>query len=169
MINNKSKVPIKLDANFIAKALGAEIVNKRLSWDEYFISIAKDVSSRSTCVRKHVGVVIVNDSKHILTTGYNGSIRGLEHCSDVGCLMVDNHCVRTIHAEANAICQAAVNGVSLNNSVAYVTVSPCWNCFKLMVNAGIKTIIVGESYSDTKQNSMVEEHSKLIGIDLRYV
>ena len=111
----------------------------RVSWEKYFMNISKEVSTRSTCDRKHVGAVIVR-KKTILSTGYNGSIKGLPHCSDSGCEMVDGHCVRTTHAEANAIVQAAKNGVRIDNAEIFVTASPCYNCFKLIANAGIKKI-----------------------------
>src|SRR5687768_17940338 len=92
----------------------------RASWDEYFMSIAQVVATRSTCPRKYVGAVIVRN-RTILSTGYNGSIRGMPHCSDVGHMMEDNHCVATIHAEANAIIQAARNGVMIEGATNYVT------------------------------------------------
>ena len=109
-------------------------MNDRVSWKTYFMNIAKEVSTRSTCDRKHVGAVIVRD-KTILSTGYNGSIKGLKHCDEIGHEMIDGHCVRTTHAEANAIVQAAKNGVSINESKIYVTASPCYNCFKLIANS----------------------------------
>ena len=87
-------------------------MDSRASWDEYFMNIARMVASRATCDRKHVGAVLVRD-RTILSTGYNGSIRGLRHCSEEGHMMEDGHCVRTIHAEANAIIQAARNGVRI--------------------------------------------------------
>jgi len=113
------------------------------------MNIAKEVSTRSTCDRKHVGAVIVRD-KTILSTGYNGSIKGLKHCDEIGHEMVDGHCVRTTHAEANAIVQSAKNGVSINNSEIYVTASPCYNCFKLIANSGINTIYYYEFYRDER-------------------
>ena len=112
---------------------------QRVSWGTYFMNIAQEVATRSTCDRKHVGAVIVRD-KTILSTGYNGSIKGLPHCDEAGCEMVEGHCVRTTHAEANAIVQAAKNGVKIELSEIYVTASPCYNCFKLIANAGIKII-----------------------------
>jgi len=124
-------------------------MNKRVTWKTYFMNIAKEVSTRSTCDRKHVGAVIVRD-KTILSTGYNGSIKGLKHCDEIGHEMVDGHCVRTTHAEANAIVQSARNGVSINNSEIYVTASPCYNCFKLIANSGIKTIYYDEFYRDER-------------------
>jgi dCMP deaminase len=88
--------------------------------------------------------------KTILSTGYNGSVRGLPHCDDTGHMMEDNHCVATIHAESNAIIQAARNGVRLEGADIYVTASPCWNCFKMLANAGIKNIYYGEFYRDDR-------------------
>jgi dCMP deaminase len=86
----------------------------------------------------------------ILSTGYNGSIRGLPHCSDVGHMMEEGHCVATIHAEANAIIQAAKNGVMIEGGSIYVTASPCWGCFKQCANAGIQRICYGEFYRDER-------------------
>ena len=122
---------------------------KRASWDEYFMAIAREVATRSTCSRKHVGAAIVRD-KMILATGYNGSIRGLPHCDDEGHLMEDGHCVRTVHAEANAIVQAARHGVRIEGASIYVTASPCWGCFRLIANAGIARIGFGEFYRDER-------------------
>ena len=133
----------------------------RVSWKDYFMNIAREVSTRSTCNRKHVGAVIVRE-KTILSTGYNGSIKGLPHCDEVGCEMVDGHCVRTTHAEANAIVQAAKNGIQINQSEIYVTASPCYDCFKLIANAGIKIIYYDEFYRDKR----IIEKSKEIGIQL---
>jgi dCMP deaminase len=113
------------------------------------MNIAKEVATRSTCDRKHVGSVIVRD-KSILATGYNGSVRGLGHCDDEGHLMEDGHCVRTVHAEANAIVQAARNGMRIDGAGIYVTASPCWGCFRLIANAGIVRIVFGEFYRDPK-------------------
>lgn len=121
----------------------------RADWHVYFMNIARQVATRSTCDRKHVGAVIVRD-KTILSTGYNGSIRGLPHCDDVGHDMDGGHCVATVHAEANAIIQAAKNGVSIEGAELYTTASPCWSCFKLIANSGIRTIYYGEFYRDQK-------------------
>ena len=122
---------------------------KRLTWDEYFMTIAQVVASRATCDRKHVGAVIVRE-RTILSTGYNGSVRGLAHCDEVGHMMENDHCVATIHAEANALVQAARNGVGLDSASIYITASPCWNCFKLIANAGIREIFFGEFYRDDR-------------------
>jgi dCMP deaminase len=124
-------------------------MTERLSWDDYFMSIAHMVSGRSTCPRKSVGAVIVRDHT-ILSTGYNGSIRGLGHCEQEGCMMEDDHCVATIHAEANAIILAARNGVMLDGAECYVTASPCWNCFKMLANTGVGRIVYGEFYRDAR-------------------
>ena len=121
----------------------------RVDWHTYFMNIARQAATRSTCDRKHVGAVIVRD-KTILSTGYNGSIRGLPHCDEVGHLMENDHCVATVHAEANAIIQAAKNGVLIDGAMIYVTASPCWNCFKQIANAGIRRIVYGEFYRDER-------------------
>jgi dCMP deaminase len=136
----------------------------RASWDEYFMSIAQVVATRSTCPRKYVGSVIVRN-RIILSTGYNGSIRGMPHCSDVGHMMEDGHCVATIHAEANAIIQAARNGVNIDTATCYVTASPCWNCFKQLANAGIVRIAYGEFYRDER----IFEIARQIGVELIHV
>lgn len=133
----------------------------RASWDDYFMNIAREVSTRSTCDRKFVGAVIVRD-KSILATGYNGSIRGLPHCDEEGHLMEEGHCVRTVHAEANAIVQAARNGVRIEGAGIYVTASPCWGCFRLIANAGIDRIAFGEFYRDAR----IFEFSQRLGIAL---
>jgi len=131
-------------------------MDKRVDWDTYFMNIAREVATRSTCPRKSVGAVIVRD-RRILSTGYNGSIKGMPHCTDVGCDMVDGHCVATVHAEANAIIQAARNGVCIDGGDIYVTASPCWNCFKLIANSGIKRIFYGEFYRDEKSLKVAKE------------
>ncbi len=121
----------------------------RLGWDDYFMSIARVVASRSTCDRKRVGAVLVKD-RIILSTGYNGSIRGMPHCDDVGHMMQDGHCIATIHAEANAIIQAARNGIAIDGATLYTTASPCWNCFKMILNAGICRIVFDEFYGEQR-------------------
>jgi dCMP deaminase len=121
----------------------------RVSWDQYFMNIAREVATRSTCSRKHVGALIVRD-KVILSTGYNGSVRGLPHCDEVGHMLEDGHCVRTIHAEANAVIQAATHGVRIEGAGIYVTASPCWSCFKMIANAGLTRIVYGEFYRDER-------------------
>jgi dCMP deaminase len=125
------------------------------------MNIARVVSSRSTCERKFVGAVIVRD-KTILSTGYNGSIRGMPHCTDVGHMMEDGHCVATLHAEVNAIIQAAKNGVAIEGATIYVTASPCWNCFKTIANSGILRILYGEFYRDER----IFEVAARLGLEL---
>ena len=125
------------------------------------MAIARQAATRSTCDRKHVGAVVVRD-RIILATGYNGSIRGLAHCDESGHLMEDGHCVRAMHAEANAIVQAARSGVRIDAAEIYVTASPCFGCFKLIANAGIKKIVYGEFYRDQR----IFDFSQRIGIEL---
>jgi dCMP deaminase len=137
------------------------MAENRISWDEYFMNIAREIATRATCNRKHVGALIVRD-RTILSTGYNGSVRGLPHCDEVGHMMEDGHCVRTIHAEANAIIQAAKNGTSIAGAGVYVTASPCWSCFKMIANAGITRIVFGEFYRDER----IYEQSRILGIEL---
>ena len=134
---------------------------ERVSWETYFMNIAAEVATRSTCDRKHGGAVIVKD-KTILSTGYNGSIKGLPHCDEAGHEMVAGHCVRTTHAEANAIVQGAKNGVKINHAEIYITASPCYNCFKLIANAGIKSIYFLEFYREER----IIEHAREAGIEL---
>jgi dCMP deaminase len=117
----------------------------RPDWDSYFMKIAYAVSERSTCDRAFVGCVLVLD-KRILTTGFNGSPVGQPHCDEVGHLLVDEHCVRTIHAETNAIIQAAVHGVSTRGCFCYVTHFPCLNCTKALINAGITRLVYHIAY-----------------------
>jgi dCMP deaminase len=133
----------------------------RKNWDEYFMEIAKVVASRATCDRKHVGAVLVRD-RTILSTGYNGSIRGLPHCDEVGHMMENGHCVATIHAEANAIIQAAKNGVGIDGATIYTTASPCWPCFQLIANSGARRIVFGEFYRDAR----IFEYAQKVAIEL---
>src|SRR5512142_743081 len=111
----------------------------RVSWDQYFMNIAREVSTRSTCDRLHVGAVIVRD-KMILSTGYNGAPKGLPHCDDIGHEMTNGHCTRTVHAEQNSVIQAAYNGVSTKDSILYTQWLPCVMCAKTIINAGIRRV-----------------------------
>src|SRR6202162_6096162 len=131
-------------------------MTERVDWHTYFMNIAREVSTRAPCPRKHVGAVVVRD-RTILSTGYNGSIRGLPHCEDAGCVMEDGHCVATVHAEANAILQAARNGVGVAGAELYTTASPCWPCFKLIANSGIRRVYYGEFYRDEKSLAVARE------------
>ncbi len=128
----------------------------RVGWHTYFMNIAHQVATRSTCPRKHVGAVIVRD-RSILSTGYNGSLPGLPHCEDVGCIIEEGHCVSTLHAEANAIIQAAKHGMRIEAAEIYTTASPCWPCFKLIANSGIRRIYYGEFYRDQRSLAVSRE------------
>jgi dCMP deaminase len=128
----------------------------RPGWDEYFMQIARTVSTRATCPRASVGCVLVREHR-ILTTGYNGSPRGVAHCSEVGCTLTNDHCMRATHAEANAIVQAALHGVHLAGSLAYCTHQPCVNCSKLLISAGIEKIVYAEAYPDPIAQGLLSE------------
>jgi dCMP deaminase len=136
---------------------------ERPSWDHYFMQIASDVSTRATCNRRKVGAVVVLE-KRILTTGYNGAPHGLPHCTEpgVGCKMQDGHCIRTLHAEQNAIIQGALYGIALKGSSLYVTCQPCNNCAKMIINAGILRVIFDGDYPD----DFAMELFKQAGIEL---
>ncbi|MDR2063948.1 MAG: ComE operon protein 2 [Candidatus Nomurabacteria bacterium] len=118
---------------------------KRMAWKNYFMSLAKMAAERATCERLKVGAIIVRD-KRIIATGYNGSVSGEVHCIDEGCRMVDGHCIRTIHGEANAILQCAKYGVPTDGAEIYVTHFPCLNCTKLIIQAGIKRVYYERDY-----------------------
>jgi len=118
----------------------------RPDWDSYFMKIAYAVSERSTCDRAFVGCVLVRD-KRILTTGFNGSPSGQPHCDEVGHLVVEGHCVRTIHAETNAVIQAALHGISTRSCTCYVTHFPCINCTKVLINSGITRLVYDVAYN----------------------
>lgn len=118
----------------------------RATWQEYFMNIAKIVSERSTCDRAYVGCVLVNKDNRIVSTGYNGSISGNAQCDEVGHTMRDGHCIATIHAEMNAILYCAKEGISIKNSVCYVTHFPCLNCTKALIQAGISKIYYENGY-----------------------
>lgn len=130
--------------------------NNRPSWDEYFLKLAMLASERATCPRMHVGCVLVKD-RFVLATGYNGSLPGQPHCDDVGCLIVDNHCVRTNHAEINALVQAARHGVNVSGSTAYITNMSCTTCAKALIAAGIKRVVVFSDFHDTLATKFYSE------------
>jgi len=129
---------------------------KRPSWDEYFLKLAMLSSERSTCPRMHCGCVLVKD-RFILATGYNGSLPGHPHCDDVGCMIVDNHCVRTNHAEINALTQAAIHGVNIKGATAYITNMSCTTCAKALIAAGIKRVVVFSDFHDTLATQFYNE------------
>ena len=130
------------------------------------MKIARVVAMRATCYRKHVGAVIVRD-KCILATGYNGSIRGLAHCDEDGHLMEDGHCVRTIHAEMNAVAQAARRGVSIDGAAIYTTASPCWACFRVLVNAGVRRFLYAEPYREDDAKARIDEVARNLGLEVK--
>ena len=109
------------------------------------MDMARKVAERSTCDRAHVGCVLVRDNR-VLATGYNGSVSGMPHCNDVGHYIVNNHCKRTIHAEMNAIIQCALHGVSSKGAIVYVTHYPCYDCAKVLVNAGVLVVNYEQTY-----------------------
>ncbi len=138
----------------------------RPSWDSFFMDIATATATRATCDRKHVGCVLVRD-KRMIAAGYNGSIAGLDHCDDVGHDMHETHCVRTVHAEANAIADAARRGAALEGVTAYVTALPCWSCFKLLAQAGVLTVVYGEAYrAEDELAKRTFEAAKRLGIGI---
>jgi len=136
----------------------------RPSWDDYFLDIAKLVAKRSTCLRRHVGAVIVKD-KRILTTGYNGAPSGLVHCEKVGCLRDQlkvpsgerHELCRALHAEMNAILQAAQYGINVSGSIMYCTNKPCVICAKMIINAGIKRVVILSDYPDKLAEQFLKE------------
>lgn len=140
----------------------------RLSWQEYFMNLAMTVSQRGTCDRAYVGCVIVNKENRIVSTGYNGSIKGNPHCDEIGHTMRDGHCIATIHAEMNALLYCAKEGISVNGCIAYVTHFPCLNCTKSLIQAGISKIYYNNAYRVDDYAKELLERNKIpyINIDL---
>ena len=140
------------------------MADTRPSWDEYFMDITRRVATRSTCLRRAVGAILVHD-KRIIASGYNGGPSGLAHCLDIGCLREklgipsgqQHELCRGIHAEQNAIIQAARYGVSIEGSVLYCTTQPCTQCTKMLINAGITEIVYAEGYPDDLARELLEE------------
>ena len=138
--------------------------NQRPDWDSYFMEIASIVSKRSTCTRRNVGALIVKN-KRILATGYNGAPTGLRHCIDLGCMRErlkiasgERHeLCRGLHGEQNAFLQAALHGTSLKDSVLYSTTQPCIICAKMIINAGIKEIVIRGDYPDKMSKDLLRE------------
>lgn len=147
-------------------------MEKRPSWDEYFMRIAELIKTRSTCLRRQVGAVIVKD-KRILATGYNGAPKNLKHCIEIGCLRTQlkipsgerQELCRASHAEENAIVQCALHGISSKDAIIYATVTPCTHCAKIMINAGIKEIIYKDYYPDKLAQELLEK----AGIKMRKI
>lgn len=141
------------------------IMDKRIKWDQYFMMQAVLLASRSTCERLSVGAVIVRD-KRIIAGGYNGSVAGDDHCIDVGCYLEDGHCVRTIHAEMNAILQCAKFGESTDDAEIYVTDFPCLQCTKMLLQAGITKINYLRNYHN---NDYAQKLINLKSIELNKI
>lgn len=134
----------------------------RPSWDEYFMTIAKIVATRSTCDRLRSGAVLVKNNR-IIATGYNGSPPGLPHCDDAGHMIEEGHCVRTIHGEHNVILQAAtIPGASTEGSTMYTKYSPCIHCYKYVIAAGVKRVVLGQVY----RNAAAVEYLKQAGVQV---
>jgi dCMP deaminase len=155
----------------MAKDSGSKSV--RPSWDDYFLELADAASRRATCDRGKSGCVIVRD-KQILATGYVGSPAGLPHCDDVGHLMkkviqengeISEHCVRTVHAEQNAICQAAKRGISIEGATVYTRMTPCRTCAMLLINCGIKKVVCERKYQLSEESEQLFAEA---GIELLY-
>lgn len=145
------------------------MADTRPSWDEYFMDITRRVATRSTCLRRAVGAILVHD-KRIIASGYNGGPSGLAHCLDIGCLREklgipsgqQHELCRGIHAEQNAIIQAARYGVSIEGSVLYCTTQPCTQCTKMLINAGITEIVYAEGYQDDLARELLEESGIIV-------
>lgn len=128
----------------------------------YFLKIMDVVGSRGTCDRGRSGCIIVHE-KNIISTGYVGAPRGLEHCDDVGHLMKDNHCIRSTHAEQNAIINAAKNGVKTEGAVLFCTMYPCFSCCKMIINAGIIRVVARNDYHESEES---KKAFALAGVDV---
>lgn len=147
-------------------------VDERPSWDEYFMSIADQVATRSTCLRRQIGAVLVRD-KRILATGYNGVPSGLRHCAEVGCIRerlgipsgTRHEMCRGLHAEQNTVIQAARHGINIDGATIYCTAHPCVQCTKILLNAGIKSIVYRDSYPDELSGILLDES----GIEVRHI
>jgi len=146
--------------------------NERPSWDDYFLELANAASNRATCDRGKSGCVIVRD-KQVLATGYVGSPAGLPHCDDVGHLMkkviqengeISEHCLRTVHSEQNAICQAAKRGISIEGATIYTRMTPCRTCAMLLINCGIQRVVCERKYqlAEESEQLFVEASIKLV-------
>lgn len=149
-------------------------VHKRPAWDDYFIKIANTVAERATCDRGRSGCVIVKD-KQILVTGYVGSPMGMPHCDDVGHQLrqfvdedgtISTHCIRTVHAEQNAICQAAKRGIALGGSTLYCRMTPCYTCAMMIINCGIKRVVCEFKYHSGSES---EKMFRQLGIELKFM
>ncbi|OGY08216.1 MAG: hypothetical protein A2782_00355 [Candidatus Blackburnbacteria bacterium RIFCSPHIGHO2_01_FULL_43_15b] len=135
----------------------------RIPKDQYFLKIAGVVALCGTCPRKKIGAVLVHDGM-IVSTGYNGAPRGIDHCDGkVGCRMIEGHCVRTVHAEVNAVVQAAYNGVATSGATLYTQYLPCEHCAKVLINAGVKRIVYSGIYENA-DNEYTKENLTKAGV-----
>lgn len=140
------------------------ITHQRPSWDEYFLEMAELVSKRSTCLRRRVGAVLVRE-KRILATGYNGAPSGLKHCIEIGCIRQKlkipsgerHELCRALHAEQNALIQASLHGISVKGATLYSTTQPCVICAKMLINAGIKEIVITHGYPDKMAMGLLKQ------------
>jgi dCMP deaminase len=148
----------------VSGAADKRTLARRPSWDEYFLQLALQAATRSTCLRRQVGAVLVRD-KRVLATGYNGAPRGTSHCLDIGCLREQlgipsgerHELCRAIHAEQNAIIQSSVHGVAIDGAALYCTHHPCILCAKMLINCGVGEIHYLEGYPDELSREMLEE------------
>ena len=146
-------------------------MSQRPSWDEYFMEMAELARKRSTCLRRHVGAVIVKDNR-VIATGYNGVPKGIRHCEETGCLRQQlnvpsgkmHELCRGLHAEQNAIIQAACMGSSIEGGTLYCTTQPCVICTKMIINAGIKRVVIKESYPDALAQELAAEAGLVIDV-----
>lgn len=130
-------------------------MSSRIERDDLYLNMARLYSQRATCIKAHVGVVAVRDGR-IIATGYNGAPSGMPHCTEVGCDIVAGHCLRTVHAEANVVAFAARAGVSLDGASLYCTHTPCITCAKLLINAGVKYVMIARFYDNQELSDGVE-------------
>jgi dCMP deaminase len=167
LINDSTLETLKTNIEYILLNLTSK--KERPTWDEYFMKVASLVAERATCLRHHIGAVIVKD-KRIISTGYNGAARGVNNCLDLGCLRnalgipsgTRHEICRAIHAEQNAIIQGAFHGTSLKDSVIYSTHTPCMICAKMIVNAGIKEVVSYHDYADEDARKFLQEAGVLL-------
>jgi len=172
--SSKSEIPTpKQVQNPKSKIQNRDACVSRPSWDDYFLSIAAVVATRSTCLRRTVGALLVLD-KQILATGYNGAPSGLPHCSEAGCMRNKlgvpsgerHELCRGLHSEMNALLQAAKHGISINGATLYCTTSPCSLCAKMLINGGIKRIVAVGDYPDKLSREMLRQAG--IGLQIRH-
>lgn len=141
-----------------------KLIHKRPSWDEYFLEMAQLVAKRSTCLRRSVGAILVRE-KRILATGYNGAPSGLKHCFEIGCMRQKlkipsgerHELCRALHAEQNALIQASLHGISVKGATLYATTQPCVICAKMLINSGIKEIVITQGYPDKMAMEFLKE------------